>query len=226
MRHVLLFAYGSLVSHGSLAATLGRRSSAVAAGVPAVLHGHRRAWNVGSNRESHPDRILTRADGSPFTGTLAVLGLTPDPAARTNGVLYRLAAADLEALAVRERNYAPLDVTGAVRAPGLRAAPSFEVVTFAPTVPALERLLEARDARTAVVRVGYVQAVAHAFAAVGHGQLATFRSTTTPHRLPAARLTLETGRRRALPRSTETPALGPRNHSATPPRAPHEPPQG
>lgn len=223
MRHVLLFAYGSLVSPRSLAATLGRRPSAVGPGIPAVLHGHRRAWNVGSNTESHPERSLTRVDGSPFTGTLAVLGLTQDPDARTNGVLYRIAPADVEALAIRERNYAPLDVTGAIRAP--RARPSIEVVAFVPTVRALERLLEARDAGTAVVRVAYVQGVAHAFATLGRGQLATFRSTTTPHHLPTIQVTVETVRRSWVPGIPRAPATDPRNHSARPPRAPHAQPQ-
>jgi cation transport regulator ChaC len=182
----LLFAYGSLVSHRSLSATLGRP---VAAPRPATLRGYRREWNVGSNAESHPERLLTWPDGRPFTGTLAVLGLTADPPATTTGAVYRLDAAHLEALAARERNYALLDVTGAVRVRGSRPAErGAAVVTFAPRERAVERLVDARAVGDAVVRLAYADGVARAFAGLGTGELAAFRATTTPHGLRIAEI--------------------------------------
>jgi cation transport regulator ChaC len=179
---VVLFAYGSLVSPASLAGTVG---AAVTHGpVPGSLRGRRREWNVGSDSRSHPERRLHDRDGRPFGGTLAVLGLVEDASASVNGALYRLPTAAVELLAVRERNYVTVDVTDAAApdADGL-LLDADRVVTFTPRAEALDRLLEARAAATAAVRLAYALDVARAFARLGAGELAQFTATTTPHDL-------------------------------------------
>lgn len=186
----LLFVYGSLVSQASAASTLGYRPATQDGPVPATLTGYRREWNVGSNHESHPERLLIAADGRPFTGTLAVLGLTEDGDAECTGALYRLSRRDLELLAVRERNYTLIEVDLARPAVGIHPGATSEsrtsptVLTYAPRPESLTRLAAAREAGSAVVQRAYARRVERAFEALGPGQLAAFRRTTTPHGLP------------------------------------------
>jgi hypothetical protein len=103
-----------------------------------------------------------------------------------NGALYRLPGAAVDLLAMRERNYELVDVTDAVVVPDARGRLSegASVLAFIPRPEALDRLLEARAAGTAVVRLGYAVAVARAFADLAPGELRRFAATTTPHRLP------------------------------------------
>lgn len=189
MTGVLLFAYGSLVSPASAASTLRYRPPPLDGPLPATLAGYRREWNVGSNRESHPERLLVESDGRPFAGTLAVLGLIEDPDAECTGALYRLSQHDLVLLAARERNYSLVEVDLAHPAAGIdHGAPSGSersptVLTYVPRPEALARLLAARTAGSAVVQLDYRRRVECAFEALGRGQLAGFRRTTTPHGL-------------------------------------------
>lgn len=177
-----VFAYGSLVSTVSAAATFGHLPDHGVTPTTAWLTGFRRMWNVGSDRESHPERELVEADGTPFTGSLAVLGLVPDPMASCNGVLYRVGARELRALAIRERNYALVDVTGNVD--GVVRAPSVRVFTHLPRPEAIARLAEARRRGAAVVRRSYAEQVEDAFRGLGPDQLRTYRRTTRAHGLP------------------------------------------
>ncbi len=184
---VLVFAYGSLVSRESAAGTVGRRLDRDAGPLPATLHGYRRAWNVGSGRESHPERELVDAGGREFTGTLAVLGITPDQDAWCNGAVYRFEAADLKALTIRERNYVVVEVTDLLRrapSPSPSTAARGRVVTFVPREDAVDRLVRARREGTAAVRRAYARQVETAFGELGRGHLGTFRTTTEPHGLP------------------------------------------
>ena len=175
-----LFAYGSLVSPESLAATVGRAVPAGRGPLPAVLGDHAREWMVGSDRESHPERVLVAEDGSVFTGTLAVLGIRAAAGAVCTGAVYELDDAAVASLGVRERNYTLVEVS--VRVAG-RQGPR-RVVTFVPRPGAVERLVRARAAGTAVVRAGYADLVADAFRRLGPGQGEAYARTTVPHGLP------------------------------------------
>lgn len=180
---VYLFAYGSLVSPDSLAGTIGYRPPAARGPLPAVLRDHAREWNVGSDRESHPERALIADDGAPFTGTLAVLGLRVEAGAVCNGALYELEDGDVEALTSRERNYRLVDVTACVA--GLaRSDPVRPVWTFLPRAAAVERLRAARSRGTAAVRAGYLATVEEAFRRLGPGQSEVYERSTRPHTLP------------------------------------------
>lgn len=177
-----LFVYGSLVSPRSAGTSLRRVLRDADGPVPALLNGFRRSWNVGSDRRSHPERALAWSDGRPFAGTLAVLGLERDAGAWCNGALYRLTCADLDALSTRERNYA-LEAVPVTLADG-RATRQEAAVAYLPRPEALDRLVEARRAGSAVVRRDYAFSVRRAFARLGASHLADYLATTTPHGLP------------------------------------------
>lgn len=175
-----LFAYGSLVSPASLAATIGAPVPVGRGPLPAVLGDHAREWIVGSDRESHPERVLVAEDGSVFGGTLAVLGIRAAAGAVCTGAVYELDDAVVASLSLRERNYTLVEVSVQVDG-GRRPRP---VVTFVPRPGAVERLRRARLAGTAVVRAGYADLVADAFRQLGPGQAEAYLRTTVPHGLP------------------------------------------
>lgn len=181
---VHLFAYGSLVSPESLAATIGRAVPVGHGPLPAVLGDHAREWMVGSDRESHPERVLVAEDGSPFTGTLAVLGIRAAAGAVCTGAVYELDDAAVASLGVRERNYTLVEVS--VRVAEGRGPR--RVVTFVPRPGAVERLVRARLAGTAVVRAGYADLVADAFRRLGPAQAEAYERTTALHGLPVRRI--------------------------------------
>lgn len=183
---VRLFAYGSLVSPASLAATIGCPVAAGRGPLPAVLGDHAREWMVGSDRESHPERVLVAEDGAVFDGTLAVLGIRAEAGAVCTGAVYELDDAVVASLSVRERNYTLAEVS--VQVNGARGW--WTVVTFVPRPGAVERLRRARAAGTAVVRAGYADLVADAFRRLGPGQGEAYARTTVPHGLPVRRIGL------------------------------------
>lgn len=181
-----LFAYGSLVSPESLAATIGCPVAAGRGPLPAVLGDHAREWMVGSDRESHPERVLVAEDGAVFDGTLAVLGIRAAAGAVCTGAVYELDDAVVASLSLRERNYTLAEVSVLVDgARGPRPG-----VTFVPRPGAVERLRRARAAGTAVVRAGYADLVADAFRRLGPGQGEAYARTTVPHGLPVRRIGL------------------------------------
>lgn len=75
IRDIYVFAYGSLVAPAQLSSMLGYDLRPDDGPTRATLNGWRRTWNVGSNRESHPGRILTMDDGREYSGTPAFLGI-------------------------------------------------------------------------------------------------------------------------------------------------------
>lgn len=172
-----VFGYGSLASPGSVQATLGRP---LGPGQfhPADLAGWRRAWNVGSDRSSHPERtFVLDADGSEFTGLTVVLGITPSApdAVACPGAVFAVGAGDLDLLDVRERNYERIEVTGAVT---WAAMPEHRrVYTYRPRPQAVRRIADAQaTGRPIAVRQGYVDLVHAAFRSTG--RWAAFRATT------------------------------------------------
>ena len=137
---LFVFGYGSLVSPESAASTLGRPVDR--ASVPyARINGWKRAWNVGSDQHSHPERRFVRPDGSEYTGLTVVLGLDEDPAATCDGAVFAVTEGELARLDVRERNYDRVDVTATVSWPG---KPDGCVVnTYLPSAVAQRRLADA-----------------------------------------------------------------------------------
>lgn len=155
-----VFGYGSLVSPESVAATLGHDVDA-SRFHDARLAGWTRAWNVGTNRESHPERRFYLLPGrTEFTGVTAVLGIEPaGPEQGCDGVVFPVDEDDLSLLDVRERNYERIDVTGAVSWAG---RPADRIVhTYAPRPEAVRRLAVASRRN---VRRAYAELVAKAFA--------------------------------------------------------------
>ncbi len=153
----LLFAYGSLASSASAAATLGHELEA--RGV-ARLDGWRRRWSLVRDNEAS-EKTFARADD----GSLPrfCLGLNLEPAQGEpgpNGVLYEVSDADLERLDARELRYDRIDtggVTAYVAKPG----------NFAPEPPP-----------GAVIIAAYLRTIEAAFATRGPLQLELFRATT------------------------------------------------
>jgi hypothetical protein len=173
-----VFGYGSLAGPASAAGTVGH---GIRGHRPARLAGMRRAWIVGSDAESHPERTFLRADGSVFTGVSVVLGLEPAPGRHCTGAVLAVTATDLERLDLRERNYHRTDVTGRVSWPG-RPSPHI-VWAYLPRARATARLRSGRELR---VRAEYVAVVEAAFASMG--ALDDYRRGTPPPPVPVESL--------------------------------------
>jgi cation transport regulator ChaC len=181
---VLVFGYASLVSPASVSTTLGHEIDPGGFSVARLL-GWRRAWNVGSDRTSHPERTLVRSDGTAFAGVTAVLGLVPADDSGCDGAVFAVTPDDLALLDVRERNYDRVDVTAAVGWPGKPAG--CVVFTYVPRESAIERLRAAQSrGRPVRVRAGYLQLVETAFTAIG--RLEVYRGSTSAPPFPVEEL--------------------------------------
>jgi hypothetical protein len=161
-----LFAYGSLVSPDSAAATLGRR---VPPPIPARLRGWRRRWSQFRDNLA-VEKTFARSDD----GTLPpyLLGLNIEPSElesdAPNGALLELSEEELRRLDVREMRYERIEVpavAGFDRVFAYRGKPAH----FAPEPPP-----------GAVVIAAYVRLVEAAFAALGDEHLGLYRETTGP----------------------------------------------
>lgn len=161
-----LFAYGSLVSPESAAATLGRVPVRPA---PVRLPGWRRRWSQVRDNVAVEKTFARRSDG---TVPRHVLGLNLEPsdvdAVAPNGVLLEVSEDELRRLDVREMRYDRIEV---------EALAGFDRV-FTYTAKPANRVAEPPPG--AVVIEAYVQGVERAFAALGAEQLALFRETTGP----------------------------------------------
>jgi cation transport regulator ChaC len=179
-----VFGYGSLVSPASVEKTLGHNVPAASV-VPAELVGWRRAWNVGSDRASHPERtFFLRNDdggrGAIFKGITVVLGIervTSDDGTTCNGAVFPVFRGDLNLLDVRERNYERIDVTDSVKWDD--KPPNCTVYTYVPKAEAAAKVALARNHGLAMnVRSEYKAMVEAAFASVGEEALRRYRETT------------------------------------------------
>lgn len=167
-----VFAYASLASPASAEQTLGRP---VPAAAPARLHGYRRGWTLARDNHASEKRFVC-ADGSMPAYCLG-LNLDPDPDAKApNGALIEISEEELERLDLRELRYLRTDVTGAVRARD-DEPPAFDAV-FAYTARPAHHHPEPPPG--SIVIASYPRTIEAAFAALGPGELDTYRATTTP----------------------------------------------
>ena len=105
-----LFVYGSLLDPGSLQGTLAHRRRAPEREV-AVIHGWTRAWNCLSAKTfTLPGRGATRY-------RRVVMGLRPDDAGRSEGMVLQIDDRDLGEITRREQAYDLVDITDSVEAP-------------------------------------------------------------------------------------------------------------
>jgi cation transport regulator ChaC len=151
MGRAFVFGYGSLLMAG--------------VGRPCRLLGHRRSWGVAmDNRRTLPGyKYYLRPDGSRPELFVAFLDLVREPGAAVDGVLFEVP--DLGAVDARERNYARVEVTGALDGgPGGLAGPVWAYLGLA---EARERYARARAAGSAVVARAYLEGVRAGLAAHG-----------------------------------------------------------
>jgi hypothetical protein len=155
----LLFAYGSLVSAESAAATLGHEMRAVAV---TRLEGWRRRWSLIRDNEAC-EKTFARVDDGSLPGFCLGLNLEPAPGEPgPNGVLYEVSDADLDRLDAREVRYDRVDA-------GQALTYVAKASNFAPEAPA-----------GSVIIAAYLQAIEAAFATLGPQELELFRETTDP----------------------------------------------
>jgi cation transport regulator ChaC len=175
-----IFAYGSLVSPTSLAATIGRSISVGAGMHVAELAGFRRAWNYGS-------AVLrgdwTAEDGTDVVGGLVVsLGIVEEPGTSINGVVFAVDDAELADLDWRERAYDRVDVTGRITLldQSVHVELDEPIAVYVPQRVAIERYERHRDDGTAGVRRSYWELVDAAFADLGPRHSEWYRTTPQP----------------------------------------------
>lgn len=174
---VALFAYGSLVSRASAAATLGRDDLEVA---PATLAGRRRGFNLLRDNRHSEKTFARRGDDWVPDHVLALDLIAGARGDEVNGVLLEVSGAELGRLDLREIRYRRIDVTAAVLAAGPGRFDRVYAYVARPEhhSPA--------PPPGAVVIAAYERAVEAAFAELGSGELDRYRATT--ERGPAERI--------------------------------------
>jgi cation transport regulator ChaC len=164
-----VFAYGSLVSRPSAAATLERGDLDL---VAATLTGRRRAFTLLRDNRACEKTFARRGDDWVPDHVLALDLVEGEGGRAVNGALLSVTAAELDRLDRREIRYRRIEVTAAIGGPGTgRFERVFTYVAkpehHAPEPPA-----------TAVVIAAYEQAVEAAFAELSEGELDRYRATT------------------------------------------------
>lgn len=170
---VYLFGYGSLISKTSAEETIGHSLLPEDGPLAATLIGYRRAWNLGSSKESHPERTFFKIDGSEYSGVVLTLGIERSAADKCLGVVIRIRPEDVRSLLRRERNYDLIEVTSSVQ---WESKPDVcTVYTFTPSSQAIERLQRASEI---VLRAEYIEIVEQAIASFGSHEFdADFRES-------------------------------------------------
>ena len=168
-----VFGYASLVAAPSVAR--------------AVLRGHRRVWGVAMDNavEVPGYKVYALPDGTRPPLAVAFLDLEEADGAHVDGALLAVDATGLAALDTRERQYERLDVTALVN-----PAPDGPIWAYVGRTPGRARVAAGR-AGTAPVAIqrSYVEIVDAAFAALGDGALARYRTSTEPPPFPVLDLT-------------------------------------
>lgn len=177
-RSLAIFAYGSLVSRGSIAATLGTSAGDP---VPARLYGWRRRWTLIRDNRTAEKGFAPLGDGEEFDWCLALNIERAGTEDWLNGALIRIDEAALARLRLREIRYDPVDVTAAFIPSILDRVVAFQAkqANFVETPPP-----------RAVILASYVEACEGAFEALGPGELDAFRATTQRPPVPVVGATL------------------------------------
>jgi len=160
-----VFAYGSLVSRASAAATLGREPAPFE---PAVLTGWRRGF-VQARHNPSCEKTFARADGGGVPEWILGLGIEPDPGGRVNGALLGLTEAEADRLDARELRYERRDVTDAIDGPAWG-----RVFTYV----AREAHRAPEPPPGAVILASYAAATEAAFSELGPAELERYREST------------------------------------------------
>jgi hypothetical protein len=173
MSRQAVFAYGSLVSPASAAATLGRD---IESSGPVRLRGWRRRWSTFRDNLA-AEKTFARADDGSLPRWCLGLNVEPAPSEPgPNGVLLYVTANELDRLDLREMRYDRVDVSD-----GFEDLPGQTTVVAYTAKP---RQLASEPPEGAVVISSYVAAVERAFAALGDAQLTLFRETTQAPPVP------------------------------------------
>ena len=167
--NVAVFAYGSLVSPASAAATLGR--SGVEA-VPAALAGRRRSFTLLRDNRACEKTFARRGDDWIPDHVLALNIAEGGTADSVNGALLDVSEAEVERLDLREIRYRRIEVSALV-APA--AAARFDRVFAYIARPEHHAAIPPPDA---VVLAAYEAAVEEAFAKLGERELERYRAST------------------------------------------------
>jgi len=158
-----VFGYGSLVDRASVQASIGRVLQPTDGPHPVRLTGYRRAWNVAAHSSHRPDYTFARADGTPWEGWVAFVGIEPAPSETTLGAVCRLAEDELVLLDFRERSYDRIDVRGRLD----REPPGVDGPVYA-YLPKPDAVAEAGRAGTAgTVAARYLRQVDRGYRALG-----------------------------------------------------------
>jgi cation transport regulator ChaC len=166
-----VFAYGSLVSPDSFAATLGRRPQALS---PARLRGWRRRWSL--LRDNLASEKTFARPGGELPPWVIGLNLERDEEASgemaPNGALIEIGDGELERLDVRELRYDRVEVTGHVS-----GGDRFDRIA---TYTARPEHFSVQPPEGAVAMAPYLRAIEAAFRALGDEQWELFLKTTGP----------------------------------------------
>jgi cation transport regulator ChaC len=171
MSRLAVFAYGSLVSPDSFAATLGRRPQLLAA----RLSGWRRRWSVLRDNLAS-EKAFARADTGELPRWVVGLNLEPDDRPgeelAPNGALIEISDGELERLDVRELRYDRVEVTCQV----IGGEQFDRIVTYT----ARPEHFVAQPPQGAVAMAPYLRAIEAAFRGLGDGEWELFLKTTGP----------------------------------------------
>jgi cation transport regulator ChaC len=176
MSALALFGYGSLVSRGSIAETLGHDATPP---VPARLAGWRRRWSLVRDN-ARAEKGFAPIEGDRFDFCLG-LNLERAPGEPDdgwpNGALIEITAAELDRLDLRELRYDRVEVTDDVRP----SAAEFDAVF---TYVAKPENHAAEPPPRSVVLASYLRACEAAFEELGEDELVNFARTTEPVPVP------------------------------------------
>ena len=165
---IAVFAYGSLVSPISAAATLGGEPPVPR---PAELRGWRRGFSQ-ARRNRACEKTFARRDTGEVPEWILGLAVDPDPEGWVNGALIELDEEQASRLDRRELRYERRDVTEDVHLPS--ATKPGHVYTY--VARAANRAPEPPGG--AVILRAYAEATEAAFARLGPAELSRYREST------------------------------------------------
>ena len=165
-----VFAYGSLVSAASAAATLGRPIELE----PAALAGWGRGFTVVRDNRTSEKTFARRDDRTIPDWVLGLDVARAGAGAIVNGALIAVDEAELDRLDLREIRYRRVEVGAAVAGP---AAGRFDRVYVYAARPEHHAPVPPPGA---VIIAAYEATVEDAFAGLGSGELDRYRATTSP----------------------------------------------